>query len=258
MTPEAANAFLPLFIADYNRRFTRPPADPTPAWRRPPRDLPLVLSCRYTRTVARDNTVTSVRARCSSRPVPAGAPGPALASSSGNAWTVAWWPWPTAGLSPPCRLPARISALAPRRPASSDRRNPAQRPAPCRSRGPRSPLRAVPHLGAGSTLAALEPSVTSAARTAPARPGGGHSVAQARTKKAHALTPSGDDIFMLQLTRHFHVAATGPAGTTEDALGQSSREGTETRSGWQSGERKKIAARARAVDSAGDRRRIGE
>jgi transposase len=56
-TPAAANAFLPLFIADYNRRFARPPADPTPAWRRPPRDLPLLLSCRYTRTVAQDNTV---------------------------------------------------------------------------------------------------------------------------------------------------------------------------------------------------------
>lgn len=56
-TYEAATAFLPLFIADYNRRFAHPPADPTPAWRRPPRDLPLVLSCRYTRTVARDNTV---------------------------------------------------------------------------------------------------------------------------------------------------------------------------------------------------------
>jgi transposase len=56
-TPAAANTFLPLFIADYNRRFARPPADPTPAWRRPPRDLALVLSCRYTRTVAHDNTV---------------------------------------------------------------------------------------------------------------------------------------------------------------------------------------------------------
>jgi transposase len=56
-TRAAANAFLPLFIADYNRRFARPPADPHPAWRRPPRDLALVLSCRYTRTVARDNTV---------------------------------------------------------------------------------------------------------------------------------------------------------------------------------------------------------
>ena len=56
-TYEAATAFLPLFLADYNRRFAHPPADPTPAWRRPPRDLPLVLSCRYTRAVARDNTI---------------------------------------------------------------------------------------------------------------------------------------------------------------------------------------------------------
>jgi transposase len=56
-TREAANAFLPRFLADYNRRFARAPADPTPAWRRPPRDLALLVSCRYTRTVARDNTV---------------------------------------------------------------------------------------------------------------------------------------------------------------------------------------------------------
>jgi hypothetical protein len=56
-TRDAANAFLSLFIADYNRRFARAPVDPTPAWRRPPRDLSLVLSCRYTRRVARDNTV---------------------------------------------------------------------------------------------------------------------------------------------------------------------------------------------------------
>jgi hypothetical protein len=56
-TYAAATTCLPLFLADYNRRFAHPPADPTPAWRRPPRDLPLVLSCRYTRTVARDNTV---------------------------------------------------------------------------------------------------------------------------------------------------------------------------------------------------------
>jgi len=56
-TYAAATAFLPLFIADYNRRFAHAPAEATPAWRRPPRDLSLVLSCRYTRTVARDNTV---------------------------------------------------------------------------------------------------------------------------------------------------------------------------------------------------------
>ncbi len=62
-TREDANAFLPLYIADYNRRFARPPADPTPAWRRPPRDLSLLLSCRYPRTVAPDNTVRTAPAR---------------------------------------------------------------------------------------------------------------------------------------------------------------------------------------------------
>jgi len=56
-TLEAAQAFLPAFLADFNRRFARPAAEATPAWRRPPRDLPALLSCRYARTVARDNTV---------------------------------------------------------------------------------------------------------------------------------------------------------------------------------------------------------
>src|SRR5262245_27013179 len=56
-TLEAANAFLPRFIADYNRRFTCPPRTAEPAWRRPPRDLALQLACRYTRQVAADNTV---------------------------------------------------------------------------------------------------------------------------------------------------------------------------------------------------------
>ena len=45
-TREAANAFLPAFLADYNRRFAHPPADPRPLWRRPPRDLDRLLSCR--------------------------------------------------------------------------------------------------------------------------------------------------------------------------------------------------------------------
>lgn len=56
-TPEAANAFLPAFRADHNRRFARPPARPRPAWRLPPRELPLLLGCRYHRRVAADNTV---------------------------------------------------------------------------------------------------------------------------------------------------------------------------------------------------------
>lgn len=56
-TLAAANAFLPEFLADFVPRFRREAADPTPAWRPAPRDLDRVLSCRYERTVARDNTV---------------------------------------------------------------------------------------------------------------------------------------------------------------------------------------------------------
>ena len=56
-TPEDATAFLPAFLADFNRRFAHPATDPTPAWRRPPPALATVLSCRDRRTVARDNTV---------------------------------------------------------------------------------------------------------------------------------------------------------------------------------------------------------
>jgi hypothetical protein len=56
-TREAAQAYLPAFIADFNRRFGKPPACPHPVWRRPPAELPLLLSCRYQRVVARDNTL---------------------------------------------------------------------------------------------------------------------------------------------------------------------------------------------------------
>jgi len=56
-TPEAAECFLPEFIADFNRRFARPAADSVAVWRRPPRELDRLLSCRYSVAVARDNTV---------------------------------------------------------------------------------------------------------------------------------------------------------------------------------------------------------
>jgi len=59
----AANAFLPDFVRDFNRRFACAPTDPRPVWRRPPPTLPLVLSCRYRRRVARDNTIR-LGARC--------------------------------------------------------------------------------------------------------------------------------------------------------------------------------------------------
>jgi transposase len=56
-TMDAANAFLPAFLADLTPRFARAPADATAAWRPAPRDLAALLSCRYTRVVAPDNTV---------------------------------------------------------------------------------------------------------------------------------------------------------------------------------------------------------
>jgi transposase len=56
-TRATANAFLPEFLTDFNRRFSRAAPQAPPVWRRPPRDLDLVLSCRYSRVVARDNTV---------------------------------------------------------------------------------------------------------------------------------------------------------------------------------------------------------
>jgi transposase len=57
-TVDAAEAFLPEFIADFNRRFARSPRLTATAWRRAPRDLDSILACRYERVVARDNTVT--------------------------------------------------------------------------------------------------------------------------------------------------------------------------------------------------------
>src|SRR5437899_11081700 len=49
----AAEAFLPAFIADFNRRFGKPPAAPAAVWRRPPPDLALVLSCPFPPVAAR-------------------------------------------------------------------------------------------------------------------------------------------------------------------------------------------------------------
>jgi transposase len=56
-TLAAAEAFLPTYLADHNRHLAQPPAEPTAAWQRPPRDLAERLSCRYTRRVAHDTTV---------------------------------------------------------------------------------------------------------------------------------------------------------------------------------------------------------
>jgi hypothetical protein len=66
--------------------FTRAPADDTAAWSPAPRDLAAVLSCRYHRRVAHDNTVRLGRAGSSC----AGAgPTPAAAWSCASASTAA-------------------------------------------------------------------------------------------------------------------------------------------------------------------------
>ena len=108
-TLAAAHAFLPHFLADFNRRFAHPPAESRPAWRRPPRDFADLLSCRYLRTVAATIPSASAPAGCRSRPGPAAAPTPAPAWRCANA--------PTGACSPSIRPAA--SPSAPPRPASS-------------------------------------------------------------------------------------------------------------------------------------------
>lgn len=53
-----ANGFLPEFIADHNRRFAIAPDQSMSSFRKPPKRLDLILSCRYSRRVAKDNTVS--------------------------------------------------------------------------------------------------------------------------------------------------------------------------------------------------------
>ena len=85
-TLEAANAFLPVFLADLNPRFARAPADAAAAWRPAPRDLAAVLSCRYTRTSRGTIRSASGPAGCS---CPGAGPTPAAASRCARRWTAA-------------------------------------------------------------------------------------------------------------------------------------------------------------------------
>lgn len=56
-TCAAAEAYLRRFIAAHNRRFAVAAAECRSAFRPAPRDLEMILACRYARVVARDNTV---------------------------------------------------------------------------------------------------------------------------------------------------------------------------------------------------------
>jgi transposase len=55
---DAATAYLPEFIRRHNRRWACVPREAASAFRTPPRDLDRILACRYSRVVARDNTVS--------------------------------------------------------------------------------------------------------------------------------------------------------------------------------------------------------
>lgn len=57
-TVAAASDYLPGFIRRHNQRLGRPPASSESAFRSPPRDLDRLIACRYSRVVARDNTVS--------------------------------------------------------------------------------------------------------------------------------------------------------------------------------------------------------
>ena len=121
-TPAAANAVLPEFLADYNRRFAHAPTDPTPAWRRPPATSPCSSAVATSGPWRGITPCASGRAGCSSRRARAAAAMPVAGWTSGNASTAAWSRW-SMGTSSPRRRP--------RRPTSSSSPAPA-RPGPVR------------------------------------------------------------------------------------------------------------------------------
>jgi hypothetical protein len=75
-TIEAANAFLPGFIARFNARFGQEPADPQPAWVAldPDFDLDYYFAARETRTVRADHTITWLGQTCQILPTPKAPP----------------------------------------------------------------------------------------------------------------------------------------------------------------------------------------
>jgi transposase len=71
-TLAGAQAYLPRFIARYNRRFGHAPRQTPAAWRPAPPALDRILACRYLRVVARDDTVAFFGAHLQLPPGPGG------------------------------------------------------------------------------------------------------------------------------------------------------------------------------------------
>jgi transposase len=182
-TGTAANAFLPGFIADFNRRFAQPAAAP-PVWRRPPRDLDRLLGCHYARVVARDNTVR-LGPRLIQIP-----PGPGRRSYAGRRvevrelldGRVVVFAGPHCLAQQPA--PPGEFRLAPRAAPTAPAPAPARRsgrPPPSRRRSPpRSAISARPSRHHPHGAHAPPPVIRGASRSAP---------------PPAAPTPSGDDIF---------------------------------------------------------------
>ena len=137
----AANAFLPTFLADFNPRFARAAADPMPGWRRPPRDLEVVLSCRYNASSGAITPSSSAPASSRSRPARTAAPMRGAGSTSASCSTAASSSGPTPPSLPPCAprgqslswpraaRPAAIAAVPYLRPPPRwPRRSPTSRP----------------------------------------------------------------------------------------------------------------------------------
>lgn len=71
-TVEAAQAYLPHFIAEHNARRSCAPAETVSDFRPAPRDLDRLLACTYQRVVARDNTIRVAGRWVQIAPGPAG------------------------------------------------------------------------------------------------------------------------------------------------------------------------------------------
>jgi hypothetical protein len=178
-TLEQANSFLPEFLPAFIQRFARAPAEPAPAWRPAPPDLDRLLSCRYTRVVARDNTVR-LGARWLQIP-----PGPHRRSYAGcrvdlrellDGRLVVFYQDTLLAVQP---APALPFVLAPRSDPGRDRQR-AQQPQRARSRQLQAAVVALtetlrgPHPVAATAPSASSPSPGERSETTPTpdRPGG--------------------------------------------------------------------------------------
>jgi hypothetical protein len=178
-TLEQANSFLPEFLPAFIQRFARAPAEPAPAWRPAPPDLDRLLSCRYTRVVARDNTVR-LGARWLQIP-----PGPHRRSYAGcrvdlrellDGRLVVFYQDTLLAVQP---APALPFVLAPRSDPGRDRQR-AQQPQRARSRQLQAAVVALtetlrgPHPAAATAPSASSPSPGERSETTqtPDRPGG--------------------------------------------------------------------------------------